>query len=118
MFGSELKRIRKEKKITQAELAEMVGVHTGTVSHWENGRQMPDTATMQRVAEFLGVPIGSFRKSGYDETSEIELDELVAQLRTLSRKSLQIIAPAIRAAYDMEKITADVTRRKDGDYSS
>ena len=114
-FGGGLKAFRKQKKISQAELAEAVGVHTGTVSHWENGRQMPNTATMQKVAEFLGVPTESFVKSGTDKTSELALDEIVAQLRMLSRKSLQIIAPAIRAAYDMERITADITEQKDRD---
>ena len=118
-FGRGLKAIRKQKKISQAELAEAVGVHTGTVSHWENGRQMPDTATMQRVAEFLGVPMGSLwdgtgpEQSGCTIDSEAELDELVSQLRALSKESLQIIAPAIRAAYNMERMTADNLKQKD-----
>ena len=107
-FGANVKSIRKSKHVSQAELAKAIGVHTGTVSHWENGRQMPDTATMQRVAEFLGVPMGTLwdgtspEQSGCTIDSEAELDELVSQLRALSEESLQIIAPAIRAVYAVE----------------
>ena len=108
LFSTGLKAIRKQKKISQAELAETVGVHTGTVSHWENGRQMPDTATMQKIADFLGVPIVSLLDGNNSESygcavdSEAELEELVSQLKSLSKASLQIIAPAIRAACAME----------------
>ena len=107
-FGKNLNVARKQKKISQAELAKAIGVHTGTVSHWENGRQLPDTVTMQRVAEFLGVPLGTLldgnnsESSGSVVDSEAELEELVSQLKSLSKASLQIIAPAIRAACAME----------------
>ena len=123
-FGRGLKAIRKQKKISQAELAEAIGVHTGTVSHWENGRQMPDTATMQKAADFLGVPIGSLLDGNNSESpgcvvdSEAELEVLVSQLKSLSKASLQVIAFATRAAYNMEKTTVNSTGRKDKDYSS
>ena len=108
VFANRLSAIRKQKKISQAELAEALGVHTGTVSHWENGRQLPDTATMQKIADFLGVPPGTLLDGNNSESygcvvdSEAELEELVSQLKSLSKASLQIIAPAIRAAYAIE----------------
>ena len=107
-FGANVKSIRKSKHVSQAELAKAIGVHTGTVSHWENGRQMPDTATMQKIADFLGVPLGTLLDGNNSESygcavdSEAELEELVSQLKSLSKASLQIIAPAIRAAYAVE----------------
>ena len=107
-FGANVKSIRKSKHVSQAELAKAIGVHTGTVSHWENGRQLPDTVTMQRVAEFLGVPLGTLLDGNNSESpgcvvdSEAELEVLVSQLKSLSKASLQIIAPAIRAAYAIE----------------
>ncbi len=42
--------------MTQAELAEMVGVTQKAVSHWEVGRVTPSLLNLMRVAEVLGVP--------------------------------------------------------------
>ena len=56
--GSFFAELRKEKGLTQAELAERVGVTGGAVSKWERGLCYPDIETVVRLAEVLGLSVG------------------------------------------------------------
>lgn len=49
--------LRREKKITQEELADFVGVSKASVSKWENGQSMPDILILPRLATYFGVTI-------------------------------------------------------------
>lgn len=55
--GSFIAVLRKEKKYTQAQLAEMLNVSNRTVSKWENGDGFPDITTLPAIAEVLGVTV-------------------------------------------------------------
>ena len=54
-FGNFVYRLREQKKMTQAELARMLGVTPAAVSKWENGSSKPRTEVLFRLAEILGV---------------------------------------------------------------
>ena len=56
-IGSFLKELRKEKEITQEQLAEILGVSGRTVSRWETGSNMPDISLLVEIAEFFDVSI-------------------------------------------------------------
>ncbi len=56
-FGKTIAALRREKNMTQAELAEQMGVTEKAVSKWERDLSYPDTATLPRLAEILGVTI-------------------------------------------------------------
>lgn len=51
-FGERLKRVRKGR-YNQEELASLIGVHTNTISRWENGSRSPDAGTLQKLAQAL-----------------------------------------------------------------
>lgn len=55
--GSLLRELRKEKNLTQAQLAEHFNVSDRTVSRWENGSNMPDLSLLVGIADFYGVDI-------------------------------------------------------------
>lgn len=48
-------RLRKEKNITQAELAKKLNIRQTTVSSWENGVSVPDYPTLIKLADFFEV---------------------------------------------------------------
>ncbi len=56
-IGNFIANERKEKKLTQAKLAERVFVSEKTISKWENGNGIPDTNTLPKLCEVLGVSI-------------------------------------------------------------
>lgn len=56
-IGSFLKALRREKALTQEQLAERLHVSGRTVSRWETGSNMPDISLLVELAEFYDVSI-------------------------------------------------------------
>jgi transcriptional regulator with XRE-family HTH domain/DNA-directed RNA polymerase subunit RPC12/RpoP len=54
-IGQFIANQRKAKKLTQAKLAEQLFVSEKTVSKWENGKGIPDTNSLPKLCEILGV---------------------------------------------------------------
>ena len=98
--GSFLKDLRREKGITQEQLAEELGVSGRTISRWETGNNMPDIGLLVEIAEYFDVSIPEIikgeRKSEdmKDEAKEVaetmsdyakaEKEELVKSIRNMS----------------------------------
>ena len=56
-IGNFIEKKRKEQNLTQAQLAEKLGVSNKTVSKWENGKCMPDYGDIQPLCTELGVTV-------------------------------------------------------------
>lgn len=56
-IGKFIHDLRKEKELTQKQLAAQVGVSDKTISKWETGRGIPDTAIMNELCQVLGISI-------------------------------------------------------------
>ena len=55
--GAMIKRLREEKKMTQTQLAEIIGVSAKAVSKWETGRGYPDISLVEPLAHALSVSV-------------------------------------------------------------
>ena len=56
MFNEELKKLRNQKRLSQAKLAEKLGVSASTVAMWESGKREPkDYETLEIIADFFNV---------------------------------------------------------------
>lgn len=64
-FGVFLVQLRKEKGLTQKELAEKLYVSDKAVSKWERGLSLPDIALLQPLAELLGVSVTELLSGRY-----------------------------------------------------
>lgn len=80
-IGAFLKKLRREKNLTQEQLAEQLNVSGRTVSRWETGSNMPDISILVELAEFYDVSIPEIidgeRKS---ETMKEEVKEMALKL--------------------------------------
>lgn len=56
-IGQFLRECRKEKGITQEQLAEMLGVTNRSVSRWENGSNLPDLDILIEMADYYDVEL-------------------------------------------------------------
>ena len=61
-LGANLKRIRLEKGMSQADLCRELDVDKGYISNIESGKQNPTLATISRVANALGVSVDELLK--------------------------------------------------------
>ena len=55
--GSTIRQLRENRHLTQAELAQTIGVSSKTVSKWETARGLPDISLLQPLAKALGVSV-------------------------------------------------------------
>lgn len=55
--GAAIRQLREERNMTQAELAEKIGVSSKTVSKWETGKGLPDITLLQPLAQTLGISV-------------------------------------------------------------
>lgn len=51
---NDLRYIREQWNLTTRDLEEILHVHTGKVSHWENGSEIPSAKTLLKWADALG----------------------------------------------------------------
>lgn len=74
-IAGNIARLRQSRKLTQAELADFLGVTKGSVSKWENGQSMPDILILPQLAAYFNVTI----------------DELIGYEPQLSQEQIKII---------------------------
>ena len=55
--GTTIKNLRETRNMTQAELAERIGVSSKTVSKWETAKGLPDITLLQPLAQALGISV-------------------------------------------------------------
>ena len=81
-IGAFLKDLRRERGITQEQLAEQLGVSGRTISRWETGNNMPDISLLVEIAEFFDVSIPEIIKG--ERKSEIMKEEAKEVAETMS----------------------------------
>ena len=89
-IGSFLKALRKEKGLTQEQLAEKLGVAGRTVSRWETASNMPDLSILIQLADFYEIEVGEIpdgeRK---DKVIDKEVKETLAKIADYSNDEKQ-----------------------------
>lgn len=73
-LGQTIARLRKEKGMTQLQLAERMGVTDKAVSKWERDLSSPDLGTMPKLAEAFGLTVDELMQgripAGHQETEK------------------------------------------------
>jgi len=85
MLGENIKRLRKDRGMTQEELAIRLNVVRQTVSKWEKGLSVPDADMLQRLAEALEVDITQLLGTPASYTPE-QPEAVVEQLARINEQ--------------------------------
>ncbi len=92
IIGTYLKELRKEKNLTQEQIAERFGVSQRSVSRWENGNTMPDISVLIELADYYSVDLREIlngeRKANNMETDLKETLVMVADYTNEEKKKL------------------------------
>lgn len=67
IIGENLSTLRKERKLTQLEIAEKFNYSDKAVSKWEKGDTLPDVETLSALADFYGVTLDYITHEGTKE---------------------------------------------------
>lgn len=99
-IGGFLKELRKEKGLTQEQLAEILGVSGRTISRWETGSNMPDLSILIQIADYYDVEIKEIldgeRKS---EIMEKEMKETLCKVADYSKLEKEKAEKAANVAF-------------------
>ena len=55
MFSNTLRKLRKENKLSQAELGKILNLSQRTISSYENGERFPDEITLNNIADYFNI---------------------------------------------------------------
>jgi transcriptional regulator with XRE-family HTH domain len=104
-IGKFISSCRKEQGMTQAALAEKLGISDRAVSKWETGKSMPDSGIMLELCELLGINVNELLSGErimtevYDKRAEENLLEMRRQVEEKNRQLLRteylIVIPAV-----------------------
>lgn len=95
-IGNAIKKLRLDRKITQEEVAEYLGISYQAVSKWETGTTMPDIALLPKIAVFFGVRIDDLFSVNHED--ELERIQHVLSYEGLSEQSYLYAKRILEAA--------------------
>lgn len=76
MFGEKLAELRRNKKLSQYELAEKLGFSRGKLANYEQGTREPDFETLELIADYFNVSIDYLLgRSNFPSTQQVNKDE-------------------------------------------
>ncbi len=96
-IGKFIATLRKQRKITQAELGEKLGVTEKSISNWENGRNIPDLSLFKPLCDEFNITINDLmsgekiNKNNYRE----KFEENIVNTIDYSTKKLNKYSKAI-----------------------
>lgn len=76
--GNVIRKYRKDKNLTQEEMAKRLGVTAPAVNKWENGYSLPDISLLSPIARLLNISIDTLL-SHEKELSDAEANRLVEE---------------------------------------
>ncbi len=92
-IGKFIAKIRKEKKMTQQELADKLNVTDRAIGNWENGRRMPDVVFYKPLCEVLNISLNELLSGERIKESELKekTDEVLDNTIKYSAKKIKKI---------------------------
>lgn len=101
-FSENTKKIRKERSLTQGELAEMADLSIDVIKNLEGGRRGGSVPTFMAIAKALEMSIEQIMEYGSSSSKGPEIDaELLQKLATLGPRELDIVTNTVNTLYDL-----------------
>lgn len=95
-LGEQIKKLRKDKRLTQKQLADHLEVDQSTISYYEQNKKLPDIKMLNRLAEFF----------------DVTLDVLVYARNNTAHEFTQEQGRVLREVENDNKITPEDLKKK------
>ena len=109
-FGDALSNIRRQRGLTQGQLASRLQVNQSLVAKWESGKVQPRSSTLERLAQVLEVEVeellaGDYGKVGLSlKTVDPKLVELFGQVHRLDISDREALRRVLEAMLTRSKV--------------
>ena len=90
-FGKHLKELRKSRKLTQEQLAELVSVDAKHISFLETGRNFPSADLLEKIKNVFDIEYTDLFNFNYDIDKKYEIVRVNKLLNTMSEKQVNFI---------------------------
>ena len=107
-FNEKLRRLRRNKKLTQEQLANILQVSSGTIAMWETAKREPDFTMVQKIATFFDVSI-DYLLGHNDDVGKAVISHNVVKIPVYGTIPAGVPTEMIDETYieDYEEIDAD-----------
>lgn len=85
-IGAFIRELRRNKDITQEQLAEQLNVSRRTVSRWETGSNMPDLDILIELAEYFGITVAELLEGEISQQGSSDPNETVLKAARISNE--------------------------------
>lgn len=105
IIGARIRFLRKDKELTQEELAHLSSLHPTYIGQLERGEKNPTIATMERIARSLGISLSelfSFQDQNTD-AQDIQIERLTEYARKLDEKDQWMVLKIIDVLVEWKK---------------
>ena len=104
MLGEKIKLYRENKKMTQVEIAEVLGVKPATVSKYESGTLEPNIESLKKLSELFDVSVDKLIKEDNFDISKINILEALREQKDMKLKGSLYHNTQITFAYNTNHI--------------
>ena len=106
MFSETLKKLRKEKGLTQVQLAKLLKISKSSISMYENGNREPDFETEELIADFFNVSIDTLRgKPSVNDIEKLQSEDIPILNESAKFLTTGLINPQLIERYKTEVVS-------------
>ncbi len=91
LFGKRIKELRKNKKLTQEQLGELVGIDFKQIGNIETGTYFTTMPTLEKIAKALDVEIYELFNFNHNNSKEILIENIIKMIKEAPDDKLKII---------------------------
>lgn len=92
MIGQRIRDLRKQKKMSQSELAKIIGVTQTTITAWETGKAEPSSSAVANLADYFNVTtdylLGRPEEKKDDGIDHTALEKAIDEARSFDGKPM------------------------------
>ena len=103
LIGTRVKMLRITKGISQTELAKQIGVTQTHLSNIENGKNYPNSETIEKIAKGLGVEV--FELFVVEHLAEIDNEKLLKELNSILKNDSKLLKTVYKIALNLKQTT-------------
>ena len=97
LFGKRVRELRKARKLTQEQLAEIIGLGSKQIGNIETGAGFTTMATLEKLAKVFGIEMFQLFNFSHNDSRENLEQDLIALIKHSSDEDLRLISKLVNS---------------------